>query len=227
MSLDSDREKTSHKATSMPRCVLNEKCLFPNLELRVGHKCPICLGSVHVFCGVEDPECSDMHLNVTCNACVASLDQLPLQAEKTDTRKEPPKEKTKDARKEPPKEKSKDTRKEAPKKKGSTANKKHHQAAELVPTKLKKTAAALSFRLAATTGKQDPLIMKSVCFLADDGAYGTKLAEHFGGVGKIEKSLSSIDGNLYLFGNIVRASKLPKKGNEMWLHMMCSGMTSF
>jgi hypothetical protein len=37
------------------------------------------------------------------------------------------------------------------------------------------------------------------------------LAEHFV-VGKIEKSLCSIDGNFYLFGNVVRASKLPKKG---------------
>jgi hypothetical protein len=55
--------------------------------------------------------------------------------------------------------------------------------------------------------------MKSVCFLADDGAYGSKLTEHFGGVGKIEKSLCSINGKLYLFGNLVRPSKMPKKGN--------------
>jgi hypothetical protein len=55
------------------------------------------------------------------------------------------------------------------------------------------------FRLAVATGTQDSLIMKSVCFLTDDGAYGQKLAEHVGGVGMIEKSLWSIDGNLYLF----------------------------
>jgi hypothetical protein len=55
--------------------------------------------------------------------------------------------------------------------------------------------------------------MKSVCFLTDDGAYSQKFAEHFGGVGRIENSLCSIDGNLYLFGSIVWASKLPKKGN--------------
>jgi cystathionine beta-lyase family protein involved in aluminum resistance len=39
--------------------------------------------------------------------------------------------------------------------------------------------------------------------------------EHFEGVGKIENSLCSIDGKKYLFGNIVRVSKLPKgKGNN-------------
>jgi hypothetical protein len=118
-----------------------------------------------------------------------------------------------DARKEPQKEKTKDIWKEPPKKKMSKA-KKHHQAAELVPTKLKKYVAALSFQLAAAaTGIQDPLIMKSVCFLRDNGAYGQKLAEDFGGVSRIEKSLCSIDGNLYLFSNVVCASKLPKKGN--------------
>jgi hypothetical protein len=94
----------------MPRCVLNEKCLFPDLALREGHTCPICLGSVQVLCGVEDPECMDLHLNVTCNAC-ASLVPVPLQAATTtqattaeattDTITVPPKEKMKD--KEPPK----------------------------------------------------------------------------------------------------------------------------
>jgi hypothetical protein len=55
--------------------------------------------------------------------------------------------------------------------------------------------------------------MKSVCFLTDDGAYGQTLAEHFGGVGRIEKSLCSIDGNLYSFGNVMSTSKLPRNGN--------------
>jgi hypothetical protein len=109
---------------------------------------------------------------------------------------------------EPPK---KDT---PPKRRMSSKAKKHHQAAELVSTKLKKFVAAQLFRLAVATGTQgDPLIMKSVCFLTDNGAYSQKLAEHFGGVGRIEKSLCSIDGNLYLFGCVVRGSKLPKKGN--------------
>jgi hypothetical protein len=72
---------------------------------------------------------------------------------------------------------------------------------------------------------QDPLIMKSVCFPTDDRAYGQKLAEPFGGVGRIEKSLCSIDGNIYLFSNIMRASKLPKKGNANV--MACSGRTWF
>jgi hypothetical protein len=83
----------------------------------------------------------------------------------------------------------------------------HHQALELVPAKPKKSATGSSFRLTATTGKQDPLIM------TDDKAYGGELVEHFGGVGGIEESLRSIDQKLYLFGNAVRASKLPKKGN--------------
>jgi hypothetical protein len=56
--------------------------------------------------------------------------------------------------------------------------------------------------------------MKNVCFLADDKGSGEKLVEHFGGVGRIEESLQSIEGKLYLFGNVVRASKLPKKGNS-------------
>ena len=55
--------------------------------------------------------------------------------------------------------------------------------------------------------------MKSVCFLADDREDGTKLVTNFGGVENIEKSLCSIDGKLYLFGNVARPSKLPKKGN--------------
>jgi mannitol-specific phosphotransferase system IIBC component len=106
----------------MPRCVLNKKCLFPNLTLCEGHKCPICLGSVHILCGVKDPECMDLHLNVTCNACVSIVVTVSLQAEMTtqattDTRKESPKEKMKN-----------NTRKEPPKRKMSKA-KKHHQAA--------------------------------------------------------------------------------------------------
>ena len=165
--------------------------MYPQLEVRAGHKCPMCLGLVHVFCGVLDPNSDDLHSNVTCNACAGLA------------RKEPPKEKTKDTRKAPPKEK-----------KGSAKKAKtHHQAAELVPTKLKKSPAAQGFRLAATTGRQDPLIMKNVCFLANDGGDGTKLADHFGGVHEIQESLTSIDGNLYLFGNVVRKSNLPKKGN--------------
>jgi hypothetical protein len=159
--------------------------------VRAGHKCPMCLGLVHVFCGVLDPNSDNLHSNVTCNACAGLV------------RKEPPKEKTKDTRKAPPNEK-----------KGSAKKAKtHHQAAELVPTKLKKSPAAQVFRLAATTGRQDPLIMKNVCFLANDGGDGTKLADHFGGVHEIQESLTSIDGNLYLFGNTVRKSNLPKKGN--------------
>jgi hypothetical protein len=206
----------------MPQCVLKEKCLFPRLSLREGHKCPKCLGLVHVLCGVEDPECTDLHLNVTCNACAAGpVLVVPLQEAEMTTqvelqKNELPKDMMKDmmidTRMEE-KKKAKYTRKDSPKKKASKANKKHPQAAELIPTKLKKSVAAQSFRLSAVTGKQDPLIMKSVCFLTDDGAYGQQLAEHFGGVGKIEKSLCSIDGNFYLFGNVVRASKLPKKGN--------------
>jgi hypothetical protein len=33
-----------------------------------------CLGLVHVLCGVEDPECTDLHLNVTykCLCCGSS-----------------------------------------------------------------------------------------------------------------------------------------------------------
>jgi hypothetical protein len=121
----------------------------------------------------------------------------------------------------------KSTRKATPpKKNGSKKAKTHHQAAELVPTKLKKSATDLAFRLAATTGKQDPLIMKSVCFLAEDGAYGKELIQHFGGVGKIKKSLCLIDGKLYLFGNVVRLSKLPKKVMRKWLHTTSSGRTS-
>jgi hypothetical protein len=198
----------------MPRCVLAEKCLHPQLEVRAGHKCPICFGLVHVFCGVTDPNSDCLHSNVTCNACAGLA------------RKEPSKEKTKDTRKAPPKEKEESSKKaKTPhqavelvptKLKKSPAAKKaktHHQAAELVPTKLKKSPAAQAFRLAATTGRQDPLIMKSVCFLANDGGDGTKLVKHFGGVHEIQESFKSIDGDLYLFGSVVRKSKLPKKGN--------------
>jgi hypothetical protein len=61
------------------------------------------LGSVHVFCGVEDPDCDALHLNVTCNACVAGLVPEPLQPATTATQA------TADARKDPPpKEKMKD-----------------------------------------------------------------------------------------------------------------------
>jgi hypothetical protein len=97
----------------------------------------------------------------------------------------------------------KDAMKAKPKKKSSKANKTSQQAAELAPAKLKKPVTAPLLRLAATTGKQDPLIMKSACFLAEDGARGKKFAEHFGGVGKIEKSSCSVDRELCL----------PKEGN--------------
>ena len=55
---------------TMPECVLGDDCEYPSLDPRVGHMCPGCLGSVHVFCGEEDPEAKEMHLNVTCNACL-------------------------------------------------------------------------------------------------------------------------------------------------------------
>jgi hypothetical protein len=185
----------------MPRCVLNEQCAWPDLALREGHKCPVCLGCVHVFCGVEDPLATDLHLNITCNACVARM-QLQVETQGTaDKRKPPPKENP------APSEKKK-----API--GKKKKQHHRQALELVPPKLKKSVTASSFRLKAATGSQDPLIMKNVCFLADDKGSGEKLVEHFGGVGRIEESLQSIEGKLYLFGNVVRASKLPKKGNS-------------
>jgi hypothetical protein len=90
----------------------------------------------------------DLHLNVTCNAC-ASLVPVPLQAAMTtqatttevtiDTRNESPKEKMKDNTrlKEPLKKKT-------PQEKGlySQTQEAPYQAAELVPTKLKKSVAA-------------------------------------------------------------------------------------
>jgi hypothetical protein len=57
---------------TMPRCVLDD-CLFPHLCLREGHQCPECSGLVHVLSGVEDPNCYDLHRNVTCFACVGLL----------------------------------------------------------------------------------------------------------------------------------------------------------
>ena len=149
-SLDSDRDKSS--VATMPRCVLNENCAFPNLELRAGHQCPRCLGSVHVLCGVEDPNCTDLHLNVTCNAC-AGLLPATVQPETTtpattETTMKAPKEKTNDKKKkEAVKEKTKSTKKKAapkkaaPKKKSTTAKKSEH-AARLVPPKHKKSDAA-------------------------------------------------------------------------------------
>jgi hypothetical protein len=58
--------------------------------------------------------------------------------------------------------------------------------------------------------------MKSVCFFTEDEGHGQESVEHFGGVSKIEKSLCCVNGSKYfLFGNIVRVSKLPKgKGNN-------------
>ena len=147
--------------------------MHPALDVIAGHKCPICLGLVCVFCGVLDPN-ADLHSNVTCAGLA--------------------KKKTKDTRKAPP-----NNEKKAPAKKAKAPTKKaktHPQAAELAPTKLKKTPAAKALRLAATSRRQDPLIMRSVCFLANDGEDGTKLATCFGGVDKIEKSLRSIDGKL-------------------------------
>ena len=40
----------------MGRCVLGEKCLHPEQELRAEHKCPDCDNVVHVLCGVFDKE---------------------------------------------------------------------------------------------------------------------------------------------------------------------------
>jgi len=60
---------------------MKEKCLFPDLDLRAGHKCPRCDGPVHVFCGVEHPECPDVHLNVTCINCMNELDLLRMSPE--------------------------------------------------------------------------------------------------------------------------------------------------
>jgi hypothetical protein len=80
---------------------------------------------------------------------------------------------------------------------------------------LKKSLAAQAFRLSAATGTQDLLVMKSVCFFAENEGHGQELVEHFGGVSKIQKSLCCVDGSKCLFGNIARISKLPVgKGNN-------------
>jgi hypothetical protein len=104
----------------------------------------------------------------------------------------------------------------SPKKKGGSAeakNKDQQQPAEPVPAaKRKKSATALTLRLATTTGNQCPSMMKSVSLLTNNGAQGAKLAEHFRGVNKIQKSLHSIYEKLHLFGNIPRPSKLAMKG---------------
>ena len=164
-----------------------------------------------------------MHFNVTCNACLGMVSKAtPLGATEPEEATQATEE---TARKEQPKEKNKETtvqRKAAPKKKAppkkkraSTSKKKSQQSLDLVPPKLLKSAAAQSYRLQAATGKQDPLIMKSVCFcLSDDAGYGKELADHFQGVKKIESSLVSVEDKVYLFGNVVRAAKLPKKGNS-------------
>jgi hypothetical protein len=70
---------------TMPRCVLAEGCKHPHLDVIAGHKCPICMGLVQVFCGVADPD--DF---VTCNTCIG-----------------PAKKKTKDKNEAPPKNKKK------------------------------------------------------------------------------------------------------------------------
>jgi hypothetical protein len=136
----------------MPRCVLNEECLFPDHELRVGHMSPACLGSVRVLCDVKDPDCNDMHWNVTCNAC-AGRDLVPVspRAEMTAAART---QATTDTNKETSKEKMKHTRKEPPKKKGSKATKKHHQAVKLVPAKLKKSATRFCFSLQRQPGNR-------------------------------------------------------------------------
>ena len=172
-------------------------CKHPHLDVRAGHKCPICMRLVHVFCGVADPNAKECRYAVTCNTCIG-LSKKNTQ----DTTKAPQKNK----KKEPA------TKANAPAKKAKKAIT-HRQATELVPAKLKKTPAAKAFRLTASTGRQDPLIIKSLCFLADDGEDGTELVTNFGQVEKIQKSLCSIDRKLYLFGNVARPSKLPKKGN--------------
>lgn len=202
----------------MPRCVMGELCAFPALDVREGHKCPICLGLVHVFCGQEDSTCLDSSRNVTCNLCAGVVTAppagVPLEFETID---EPPKNKkttTKD--KTTTKKKKAASKKQVPvKKKATTSKTKHPSSVLLVPDKMKKSPTAQAFRLSAATGTQDPLIMKSVCFSPEDEGQGQSLVQHFGGVIKIEKSLISIDGSKYLFGNIVRVSKLPKgKGNN-------------
>jgi hypothetical protein len=191
---------------------------FPQLAVREGHMRPKCLGQVHVLCGVEDPNTPDLHMNVTCNRCAAGAvtapPAVPLEAETMD---EPPKNAsaaTKTAmkkKKETPKKK-----KQVPAKKKTTAAKtKHPKAVALIPEKLKKSPAAQAFRLSAATGTQDPLIMQSVCFFAEDEGHGQESVEHFGGVRKIEKSLCCVDGSKCLFGDIVYVSKLPEgKGDD-------------
>jgi hypothetical protein len=145
---------------------------------------------------------------------------VPLQAEMTtqattDTRKESPKEKTKDKRKEPPKKKTSKT-------------KKHHKAAGLVPTKLKKYVAALLFWLAtAATGIQDLLIMKSVCFLTDNGAYGHNwqlILVELVGLRRVCVLLMEISTCLTMSSAPLNCQR---KVMQMWLHMMCSGRTWF
>jgi hypothetical protein len=132
---------------AMPPCVLKDDCLFPILSLREGHQCPGCSGLVHALCGVEDPNCYDLHANVTCFACAGLLGiKLPVPPEVVIADPVEPE----DVIVESPKMKEKSTQeKSTPKKRNtkragnssptarrkSPPGKKHKEAAALVPTK--------------------------------------------------------------------------------------------
>merc|ERR1740124_2156566 len=49
-----DSPKLSHHLLIEGRCVLGNKCLHPEQELRAAHKCPDCDHVLHALCGVFD-----------------------------------------------------------------------------------------------------------------------------------------------------------------------------
>jgi Transposase IS4 len=204
----------------MPRCVLGDHCLHPQLDLRSGHQCRRCHHRVHVFCAEEDPH-ADASNNLTCFLCTippkihipfnyhpnrsgTSLAGMNIESNLQAAGQPSP---LTLSDKDSPTGPSAGTRSTAKLKKAPQAKRKH-------PTTNPKTTAKKNkeFRLEADNSKPDPMLMKPVAFDVDDNLHGTRLYQHFGGDESANHYLTVTNSKRLLLGTIIRASKKSTKG---------------
>ena len=209
----------------MPSCVLAHHCLYPNLDLRVGHKCRRCQKLVHVLCAEEDAD-ADPSNNLTCFRCTippkvrlhtnerpyfSTAYAIEIHQPPSQHRSDPPPQPTVDHASKPP------TAKGIPSKgKGSLSQQKADQPKRKTTSSKRNSKAKIpkDFMLDADNSKPDPLLMKAVAFDVDDNLHGSRLYEHFGGEEEAKKYLFTKNGKRMLIGTVIRLTKKKKSAQN-------------
>jgi hypothetical protein len=172
----------------MPRCVLGELCLFPQLDLVDGHKCRRCKQHVHVFCAQEDPLAAASE-NLTCLSCIRSPSIMPPTAPPFRSLKDTP-----------------TTTRHLKSNQTSTKRKKLNESKRRSNTPISEVPL-----LSVDSSQPDYLLLKPVAFNVDDRSQGSQLYQYFGGDETASNYLSHHNGKRYLLGTVIRASNNKKR----------------